>query len=397
MVAFSSKEAKVPRSRLVRILHLRGGVEFMNEVPDRTIWTAHADFRSPAPPICALDPTKVLWALVDTLGCIPSPRCVGIVEKEDGAPSPPTLGDVRVIGGGGGVDVGQHPACSQPPSLTDRIQTLGLRGLLPPGGAKKRKARGPVEGGGGCGDSFDRKGRPAGGSGLDGLALKQAAFLPPWFRRLMSGGVPGFYDLIKWVDRAESPPTALVGKQATFFQMNQCAGGICALEMGRVPFRGHRHHKSNGALFCATSREVYVACLDFQCETYQAHTREQALVFAACVEEIVCEQNGWNAGGEAVGFGTHEEDSVHQWRRTEYRTSVLGAPFEKMLESIRRATVRKGVEAGIREASKFVRVPSTGRDLSCTGKRTWVRLTEELLAEYFDSVCPPNRLPALPG
>lgn len=76
---FSRKTVNDPESRLMQIMHIVGGKEYMTEIPSRDTYFARARPWNYAPRGKDLDPFHVLWGLMDASICVPGPRCIGIM------------------------------------------------------------------------------------------------------------------------------------------------------------------------------------------------------------------------------------------------------------------------------------------------------------------------------
>lgn len=75
---FSYKKQGEAMSRPIAILHIRGGVEMMWEVPCREVWRAGTAIGGAHPDVRSTSKSVVLGALLDASVCIPGPRCIAL-------------------------------------------------------------------------------------------------------------------------------------------------------------------------------------------------------------------------------------------------------------------------------------------------------------------------------
>lgn len=97
------------------VLHIKGGEEYLTEVPCRHIWRAGFEvLGADHPPVRMLDPTMVLSALLDASICIPGPRCIGLMNPA-AAPAAATLTASTMM--------------TRFASVRDKARTMNLRGV----------------------------------------------------------------------------------------------------------------------------------------------------------------------------------------------------------------------------------------------------------------------------
>lgn len=329
----SRKKVGEERSRFVRIAHIQcsDGCEMFSEIPCKRTWCAHVPIGSPGPKPRDMDPSVLLDALLVVSICLPSPRCIGLVQQGAGtyeihgdvdeSSRCSTASTVRGCDGGAahgsGVQrllfgsrtrVSTPRTCNQQQQQGDDSVVGGVWRLT---GAQRRALTGSDLRGGSYDAGWMRradlcaKGRvgargvgvpePAGtrGNGKrkqragEGEALwwpwpeddprgEAACRIPKWFLDILHERSPGFAENLTTGMRYGSRPSCASGPGAggLLFQLNKCAGCLCVNRLMQVPFRGHATHSSNGTLFYVDGEDVYATCLKDGCKAAMMARRE---------------------------------------------------------------------------------------------------------------------------
>lgn len=358
----------------------------MWEIPCREIWRAGNDILGRHPKVegVNVNPSSVLSCLLDCSICIPGPRCVGITTVV------PTKEESPSIPGGGGEDSMCSVLSSASTTIFDPTATTidssrkmgfsrmnqSLRSRVKDikNGKSNRvstirplQKRGPgVDGD--DGKKIKRLKKKEGEEGNDeeegprsADAVLRSGIIPDWFiREAKSSCGDGVFESsnVYFSPRYGSRPS-FAKKGGLFFQMNKSKMAICCRSLMTVPFRGHRCHASNGALFYADGEGVYVSCMKSECRGLLLKERERYFCMALRIRRLL-------EGGEegcCVGSGLGD-----------YCNSVLTAEDLKFL-----GDVSEKKEAGTCKLDDHVMVRSTSMNNSVDGKRTWVRLDERIL------------------
>lgn len=382
---FSRKERADPPSRLMRILHIKGGVEFMNEIPDSEIWTAALPPLAKARHVSTLNPSKVAWALMDASICVPGPRCIGI--KTASPPSGPEDSERGVLGGSGGSTPKAKNAPFLPKStllvpeskgdiegtLTHRIRLLKADLKGEGGGSGKKR---PLTAHRVGHDDPSRKRTCRGIRCRKGIIMAKEdeddiGELPEWFFNILQKYDPGFTDRVYTDFKYGSPPAGVKFEGWFFFQLNKSRACLCVDSCMKVPFEAYTSHASNGVLFCVSGEEVFASCMNQQCRERLKHNRNRYCVTAMRMQGLL--------DGEREGI--HHTD--------EYFSGVLGRSGLEFLEEFEKDVVKQetaGTNGCEYDIFRLRKVPFTDMHNSWDENRTWIRLTEGLLVDYFESM-----------
>lgn len=267
------------------ILHIKGGEEILCEVPCRQTWRAGFAVLGEHPSVECLDPTMVLCALLDCSICIPSHRCIGIR-----------------------TDLGKDPGAQQGVG-----STLSLRERFR---SMKQKQQGKVHPSGLGGGH----GQPAGGLGVERESLDPRSALqkmPGWFTKPVVERFPGIESRMYLCPQYGSRPSCARRDGAFSFQINKSPMSMCVLSLMRVPFAGHRSHRSNGSLFYVDGDDVYVSCMKSDCRSRLLQERQKHCTMAIKLHRLIVRG---------------EEGSCSDF--SEYARDILGREDRDFLERV---------------------------------------------------------------
>lgn len=96
------KTTEDPMSRPIAIIHVKAGLEIMWEVPCRRVWRAGFKIKGKHPDVAKdCSPLIVLCALHDASICIPSHRCISILDQSLRTPAKKQRDEIETMGGPG--------------------------------------------------------------------------------------------------------------------------------------------------------------------------------------------------------------------------------------------------------------------------------------------------------